>query len=628
MSLAPIFTPAQIEQIYTVLLDPYKLRHSKGNQYRCICPSCGTSNNTKFLVDFSDGHYHCFACRTGGRKSKPYFLVQMVLEQQLGRSPMHDEVQTRIEQILGEPIIKRVHQRAASEVKNGGYDLSQAQAHYVYQDEAGDEVFTTHRLVFRDGSKKVVPDRPCPFCREKVNLEAECPWKCDQGRIQSLTAREDGLPAVRRVIYRLPDLMASTVVFICEGEKNVNDLSRALGAYIKTKTGIEFGPLVLDRIAVVTNVGGANGWKEEYKYGLDFRRKTVIVLRDNDTAGQMHREAVCRDVAPHAREVWTLDLPEMAEGEDISDYLERHTIDQFLALLPTRKLYESPAKKYLLHTKEDEQRVLLIKPSKLMRAGEAHERDWLVPGLIARGKRGLVVAPPKTGKSLLFCDLALCLATNQSFLGGKPYGRPVKCALISREDGPDELYFRLQALGAARGLDWSDIDRNLSVNTEKQSSQFRIDNPQHLSEMAEWLKADGAEFCIIDVMNRIHGAAENSSDEMTKVMQRFDDLAHMSGAQVCVIHHTNKEGGIKGSTSIEAWADYIIRLEPNADDDAIKTLHLRTKSSSSVPPRTLRYSQTDDKKQSRISLVEARPIAVPASSRPRLLTRTGTEHGY
>ena len=131
-------------------------------------------------------------------------------------------------------------------------------------------------------------------------------------------------------------------------------------------------------------------------------------------------------------------------------------------------------------------------------AARASATGWWI-GLIARGTRGLVVADPKVGKSLLFLDLVICLATNQSFLGAKPYGRPVRCAVISREDGPDLLYFRLKALGLGRELSWPQIDPYISVNTWEQTSRFHIDNEDDVIEMAEWLKAENIEFTVIDV---------------------------------------------------------------------------------------------------------------------------------
>ena len=78
-------------------------------------------------------------------------------------------------------------------------------------------------------------------------------------------------------------------------------------------------------------------------------------------------------------------------------------------------------------------------------------------------------------------------------------------------------------------------------------------------------------------LNKLHDdrKKENSTDDMTSLMKQFDKLAELSGSQVCVIHHSNKSGGVRGSSAIEGWADYIVRLEKDSpgrtdqdDDDA------------------------------------------------------------
>jgi hypothetical protein len=276
------------------------------------------------------------------------------------------------------------------------------------------------------------------------------------------------------VLYRLPDVIASSLVFVVEGEKNANDLSRALALYIKAKGGITLGAMTLDRVAVTTNPGGAAAWKREYDFGRYFAGKVVIKLGDNDGPGRLHDRDACDDIAPHALKTFTLDLP-VGEGEDISDFLKKQGIEDLLRLLPNRKEWNSPKQKAPIIAETLEPRTLLVKPSELVVSTDNVAGDWLVEGLIERGTRDLVVAPPKTGKSLLFLELVLCLSTQESFLGAKPYHRSIKCAVISREDGPRMVSRRLKQLAAARNLSASQIDRNLLVNTEEQSARFKID---------------------------------------------------------------------------------------------------------------------------------------------------------
>ena len=618
----PSLSPAQNEQYFRIRLDAYKLHPAKGMEFRSICPLHGGSNPTQFWVDLAEGNWCCFTC--GSRGPSAYMLEQKLLANELNRSPLHDEVQRALEAILQTPLLQRVYPEPVRGNAGKAWNRKQAQDWYRYVDELGHEVFTVWRFVDRKGHKMTPADRPCPC---NANPDAECVHPCPDGSPDGspdgcVDGRLWSTKGVRRVLYRLPDVIASSVVFVVEGEKNANDLARALAEFIRRKGGFPLGNMALDRVAVTTNPGGAQGWKPAYGYGRYFAGKIVIKLGDNDAPGRMHDRDVCTDVSRHALKTFTLALPfgerkdsegpDMAEvdtGQDISDYLASHTVDEFLALLPQRKEWAAPAPETALVEATLDPRPLLVPPSALAPADGDPRGDYLVTGLIERNTRGLVVAPPKTGKSLLFLELALCLATRRSFLGAPAYPRAIKCAVISREDGPVMVLRRLRQLAAARGIPESELDANILVNTEAQSASFKIDRQADLEEMADWLKMSGVEFCVVDVLNRLHDQQENNSDDMTRVMLRFDELAQRAGCQVTVIHHTNKAGGVKGSTSIEGWADWIVRLEQSQDDEAIKTLFLRTKSSGSVVPRTIRYWQSEDETQSRIQVVETRRVA-------------------
>lgn len=584
-------TPQQNEQYFRVRLDPFKLRHSKAMEHRARCPLHDGNNASQFWVDVAEGNWCCFSC--GEKGGSAFALEQKLLMRELGRSPMSDEVVRALEVILQTPFAQRTYPERLERTAKAGFNRKHARDFYRYDDEIGNEVLTVWRFVDREGGKITPADRPCPC---KRNPEAECSFGCVDGRTWSTKG-------VRRVLYRLPSVIAASLVFVVEGEKNANDLNRALSAYIKAKGGFPLGGLTLDHVAVTTNAGGARAWKPEHGYGRFFAGKVVIKLGDNDDSGRQHDRDVCQDVSQHALKTYTLPLP-VGEGEDISDFLEKNTAEDLLKLLPSRVEWETPKRAVSRVVDDLAPRTLLVKPSELVCSAESAGGDWLVPGLIERGTRGLVVAPPKTGKSLLFLELGLCLATRQSFLGLPAYHRNVRVAIISREDGPRMVYRRLQQLAKSRNLTTREIDAYLLVNTEEQSSRFKIDQEADVTEMAEWLKSSGVEFVVVDVLNRLHDKQENNSDDMTRVMQRFDELAARSGAQVCVIGHTNKGGGVKGSTAIEGWADYVARLEQHEGDDAMKTLYLKTKSRGSVIPRTLRYWQSDDETTSRITLVQ------------------------
>ncbi len=594
MSLSQ-FTQSEIEQYYRIRLDRAGFHHVKGNEWRSKCILHGGDNPNSLWIDLEKGGFCCFSCNEKGGGIYSFEQILLRHESTSGQAPETGKVTESIHAVLGTPFVSRVYQEdIATKVKGTGWDRKQAQDYYVYQDELGRELYRVWRFVDRDGNKVTPPDHPC---RCQSNPDTECEPGCVNGRVW-------GAKDVRRVLYRLPDIIQSSFCFIVEGEKDVNNLSRALALYISRKQGFKLANLLLDRVGVTTNMGGSSGWKPEYEYGKYFMGKIVVKLGDNDEAGRLHDAAVCKDVSRYAHQLYTLELP-VGEKQDITDYLQNHTIEDLIKLMETGlKKWEVAKAKEVKVGVTNEPRIVLVHPVELTGRESKPTCDWLVEGLIERGQRGLIVAPPKVGKSLLLLDMVVSLSSMTRFLGTEPYYRPVKSAVISREDGPELVKRRITQLAAGRGLSLEDVNSNILVNTVKQSSSFHIDSQKELEEMAEWLKAGKVEFCVVDVLNRLHYQNENSTDDMTKVMIKFDELATLSGAQVCVIHHLGRTGNSRGSTTIEGWADFICKLEQDPIDESLKSVTIKTKARGTIEPRSVKYWQSDDKTQSRILLVE------------------------
>lgn len=117
---------------------------------------------------------------------------------------------------------------------------------------------------------------------------------------------EDGwiynLKGVRRVLYHLPQLINSTedYVFVCEGEKDVHTLE-SLG-FIAT-----------------TNSGGGSKWNKEFnKY---FKGKDVIILPDQDKAGEEHAELVAKNLYHTANSVRIINLQGLQPKQDVTDWV-------------------------------------------------------------------------------------------------------------------------------------------------------------------------------------------------------------------------------------------------------------------------------------------------------------------
>lgn len=112
------------------------------------------------------------------------------------------------------------------------------------------------------------------------------------------------LGRVCRVLYRLPQLVkspAETIVYVVEGEKDADRLAS------------------VDLLAT-TCAGGAEKWKGLDDSPLEGRR--VVVIPDADEPGRRHAQDVARRLHSRAASVRVLELPDLADGEDVSDWLD------------------------------------------------------------------------------------------------------------------------------------------------------------------------------------------------------------------------------------------------------------------------------------------------------------------
>jgi putative DNA primase/helicase len=102
----------------------------------------------------------------------------------------------------------------------------------------------------------------------------------------------------RQILYRLCEVLEAPIVFVCEGEKDVETL-RGRG------------------FVATTNAGGAKApWLPDYTAAL--RGREVIIVPDNDEPGWVRGRTIARSLLGAAARIRVLDLPK--EAKDISDW--------------------------------------------------------------------------------------------------------------------------------------------------------------------------------------------------------------------------------------------------------------------------------------------------------------------
>lgn len=111
------------------------------------------------------------------------------------------------------------------------------------------------------------------------------------------------MEGVEKVLYNLPEVLQAhkdATIWVVEGEKDADNLRK-------------------QGLVATCNVGGAGKWRQEYCEAL--RDRIVVVIADNDVPGQRHAGDIDRSLQGIARSVTVLNLPNLPEKGDVTDWL-------------------------------------------------------------------------------------------------------------------------------------------------------------------------------------------------------------------------------------------------------------------------------------------------------------------
>jgi putative DNA primase/helicase len=350
-------------------------------------------------------------------------------------------------------------------------------ATYDYRDEAGQLVY------------QVVRFDPKNFCQRRPDPNKAGGWDWKLGD-------------VRRVLYRLPEILAADVtepVYLTEGEKDADRLA-ALG-FVST-----------------TAPGGAGKWRDAYRETL--RGRLVVLLPDNDEPGRAHVETIGRSVAMISRETRVLMLPNLPEKGDVSNWLDGGgTAELLRELTATAPIWMQDEKQL------PDDRPAFVRMSDV--AGKPVE--WLWPGRFPLGKLSLICGDPGTSKSLLVCDLAARISCRLPWPDAPAHDSAGDVWLISLEDDlADTIRPRLDAAGA-------DVSRVHALQ-----ATFALDADLDRLELA-LSETPMARLLVIDPISACLGRVDSHKNaDVRGALAPLALLAARRNVAVICVHHLNK----------------------------------------------------------------------------------------
>ena len=342
------------------------------------------------------------------------------------------------------------------------------------------------------------------------------------------------------ILYRLPEILAKPDrhVFICEGEKSA-DAVRGLG------------------LLATTNALGAKKWKKEHTQTLRGRR--VVILPDNDKAGQDHVLHVAAALFGRVKSVKIVPLPGLADGEDVFNWIERGGDKDKLVSLASSTAEYSPVR--LVEAEPAPPEAVQLEPIKVWTLAELLTTDFpelrcIVDGLLPEGLT-ILAGKRKLGKSWMCSQLAATVASGGQFLGRECMAGPV--LYLALEDSERRMSGRMKmqhtndtSLPIELLFEWPTLDTGGLEALDR-----RIEAHQYALVIIDTLAAARS------------GKVDENSAEIAVMLNDLRRVAQHHGCAVVLVHHHRKGTGIveddpldalRGSSAITAAADSVLSV--------------------------------------------------------------------
>lgn len=473
-------------------------------------------SNTRCECQRADGNVHCPAhddknpsLSVGTNPNgHPMFRCHAGCEQGAVFNAVRDAVgQSR-------PTPPKPSQNAVKSPANARFDWEGATI-YVYTDETGEPLFEVGRT--GTGAAKSISQR-------KPN-----------GRGGYFNKLGD----VRRVLYRLPDVLDAQFVIVCEGEKAADAVNAALEA-----AGL------LGEYIATTNPHGGGKWRDEF--AVELNGKTVCVLPDNDKPGRDHADDVCPSCSNAGAVVKRVELPELPAKGDAADFLASGgTVEQIIELLKVAPTWtpQPPAQRFPRSTLSE----IFARP----------RLEYLLQGMFVEIGTGVISADYGGFKSFIALDMGLCIATGRAWMGRATKRGNV---VYVTPEGAYTVADRVKAWMIRHNV------TELPENFEIIELPVQLADATQRALLIDELRELNPNFIIFDTVAKCNvGRDENDNAAMGEFTHGMEEVSRELNAFVLAIHHNNKQGGTRGAISLPANVDASVTLKRSPG--RIVTLH-------------------------------------------------------
>ena len=272
---------------------------------------------------------------------------------------------------------------------------------------------------------------------------------------------------------------------------------------------------------------------------------TWVILPDNDKPGRAHAESAARSLHGRAASLRILELRDLAEKGDVSDWIASGGTREGLELLanasptwepPTATapavaspMPEQAAQQTAADVPEPFKGLDLVA---LARDG-IPEMPWILPGWLSQGDIALLAGAGGVGKSTTAAALGVALSKGEECCGLKPK-KPYRVLVFDQEQGASEtarLYIRLGGHGER-------ARENLRVVSDE---GLNLRDAESMARLEATIREFRPEVIILDSVQQCFGLGdENDAAEVGALYRELFRLRSTYGLTTLAIHHKKK----------------------------------------------------------------------------------------
>lgn len=380
------------------------------------------------------------------------------------------------------------------------------------------------------------------------------------------------LQGIKKVPYHFPEIIQAREnnlpVFICEGEKDADNVRKKL-----------------DFIATTT-AQGSNAWNNDYTEFFD--GLNVIILPDNDQPGKKYANNVAMSLWGTASSVKIIQLPDLPEKGDVSDWVEMGGTREKLAELESQTAEWNPDQlpEELEENNDDSSSDTFIIKSANQWMEEAKNKPvqkMLFGEFWHEGEICILFADTNLGKSILAVQIADSITKGHSI---KPLSLEVEAQKV--------LYFDFELSDRQFISRYSENNSGYYLNTYKfDDNLLRVEiNPDgNLADsFAEYEKSlitsiqkaieetDGR-ILIVDNLTYLRSDNEKAKDALP-LMKELKSLKEKYGLSIMALAHTPKRdmtkpitiNDLQGSKMLGNFCDSVYAIGQSNKDSGLRYL--------------------------------------------------------